>query len=83
MTKPEEFILQFLQKTRPKEIADAEENWKSLQMSDLAIDSLDLTILSLDIQEEFGSGVGAEEIADVPTAGDLIALIEERTSGSI
>ena len=44
-------------------------------LSDLAVESLTLVELAIDLQEDFHVRFGHEELAGVQTVGDLVALV--------
>lgn len=71
-------VLSFLARARPNEFTNPPENWKSQEVGDLGLDSLDLTTLSLDIEDSLNVLVEVHEISGAPTLGNLIELIESR-----
>ena len=71
-------LLEFLAQTRPTEFIDVPNGWKSRSVSDLGFDSLDLTTLSLDIEESIGVRIEPEEIGALDTLGDLIRLCQTK-----
>lgn len=46
-------------------------------LADLAVESLALVEMAIDLQEEFKKRLGHEELARVTTIGDLIALVAD------
>lgn len=44
-------------------------------LSDLAVESLTLVEMAIDLQEDFDVHFGHEELAGVQTVGDLVALV--------
>ncbi len=44
-------------------------------LADLAVESLTLVELAIDLQEDFDVRLGHEELAGVQTVGDLVSLI--------
>lgn len=50
----------------------------STALGELVVDSFSLVQLAIDVQEEFEVIFYADDLADVETVGDLIALIRSR-----
>jgi acyl carrier protein len=48
-------------------------------LADLAVDSIDLIEIVVDLQEEFGVHFTQAELRPVLTLGDLVALLRERS----
>lgn len=49
---------------------------------DIELDSLALVELSLVMEKEWGVAVSDDELAQAPTVGDIVALLETRSSGA-
>ncbi len=47
---------------------------------DLGLDSLDVTELTLGLEERFGIEIPDEELEDIGTVGDAVTLIEKKLS---
>jgi len=47
---------------------------------DLGLDSLDVTELTLGLEERFGIEIPDEELEEIGTVGDTVALIEKKMS---
>lgn len=47
-------------------------------LADLAVESLTLVELAIDLQEDFAVRLGHEELAGVRTVGDLVTLVAGR-----
>ncbi len=72
------FFEKFLEKTRPKVEVASSKLWVDIEISELAFDSLDLTMLSLDIEESFGVILAPSEIISAGTFSQLMVLLNER-----
>ena len=57
---------------------DVDEIALDASFADLDIDSLDLAELSQIIADRFGVEIGAEDVPQLTTVGDLVALVEGR-----
>jgi acyl carrier protein len=54
--------------------------YESHLAKDLGLDSLDVTELTLGLEERFGVEIPDEELEEVETVGDAVTLIEKKLS---
>jgi acyl carrier protein len=78
----EGIFLSFLQAVRPKKVSEGVNPWQSLSFDELALDSLDLTTLCLDIEDGAGVEVRVEELTRFQTLGDLKDWVVGETRSS-
>ncbi len=76
LTEVEKVIIFFLGKVRPGEFQRVPENWKSQRIEDLALDSLDLTTLALDVEDATAVFLGPDDIRKLKTLGELVDKVE-------
>jgi acyl carrier protein len=61
-------------------IETGEITYDSHLAKDLGLDSLDVTELTLGLEERFGIEIPDEELEDIGTVGDAVTLIEKKLS---
>jgi acyl carrier protein len=72
-------ITNFLLAHRSALYEELQGDWAHLTFERLALDSLDLTMLCLDVEDELGVEIGLDELRVCETLGDLKDWILSRT----
>lgn len=72
-------FINFLLAHRSALYEELQGDWAHLTFERLALDSLDLTMLCLDVEDELGVEIGLDELRVCETLGDLKDWILSRT----
>jgi acyl carrier protein len=78
--KREEILAIVKEQLQERGIDTAEVTPESHLAKDLGLDSLDVTELTLGLEERFGIEIPDEELEDIGTVGDAVTLIEKKLS---
>lgn len=78
--KREEILAIVKEQLQERGIDTAEVTTESHLAKDLGLDSLDVTELTLGLEERFGIEIPDEELEDIGTVGDAVTLIEKKLS---
>jgi acyl carrier protein len=78
--KREEIFAIIKEQLEERGIETGEVSHDSHLAKDLGLDSLDVTELTLGLEERFGIEIPDEELEEIGTVGDAVTLIEKKLS---
>ena len=78
----DDVFVSFLSAVRPRLVGEGARPWQSLTFDELGLDSLDLTTLCLDIEDNRGVEVRVDQLEMFQTLGELKDWVGSQNSAS-